>query len=400
MKWETLLLCDEHLERGMAEAAERFAHIFSGTTPDLAIVFFCGYNRDEVRQLAQLIPSLLKPRHWIGCLSGGVIGQGRELEQQKAISISMASLPEVTLQPFHITSQHFSEPATALDTLRLHLSTTTPAPHFILLADPYTFDIETFLQALDLGFPESVKMGGLVSGGNKPGDHIMMVDDGIYQTGLSGVALSGSLHIDSIVSQGCRPIGPPMFITSCKNNLIYELDNRSPVDVLREIYDTLPESDQELFQNALTLGIAVTTKQQHLEQGDFLIRQIIGGEPATGHLAIAAPVRSYQAVQFHLRDPLAARKGLLRVLKNHGQAQQGHQSVGGLMFSCLGRGKGLFGLSNHDIHLFQTTLGTLPIGGFFCNGEIGPIHGKTFLHGFTSAFFLFGPAKGESSGCE
>ncbi|MBF0602709.1 MAG: FIST C-terminal domain-containing protein [Nitrospirae bacterium] len=396
MKWETLLLTDDHLERGMTAIGERFSQTFSGDIPHLAILFICGYDRSEIKQLMQLIPTCLKAKQWLGCLSGGVIGQGRELENKKAISISMAHLPQVTIQPFHIAAQSFDDPQSALETLNNQIDTTHTKPHFILLSDPFTFDIETLLTALDLGFPDSIKMGGLVSGGRKPGDHIMLVNDRIYQTGLVGVALSGALQIHPLVSQGCRPIGLPMFVTASKHHLIYELDNNSPIEALRQIFETLSEPDQELFQQALTLGIATTKQRETLYSGDFLIRQIIGGEPSTGHLAIAATIAPYQVVQFHLRDPLASRKELDTLLKRFAHGQTGQPlPIGGLMFSCLSRGKELFGLANHDSNLFHDTLGPLPLGGFFCHGEIGPIHGKTFLHGATSAFCLISPSIGE-----
>lgn len=397
MKWETLLLTDDHLEHGMAAIGERFSLLFSGDIPHLAILFICGYDRDEIKQLMQLIPTCLKAKQWLGCLSGGVIGQGRELENKKAISISMAHLPHVTIQPFHIAAQSFNDPPSALESLSNKIDTTQPKPHFILLSDPFTFDIETFLTALDLGFPDSVKVGGLVSGGKKPGDHIMLVNDGIYQTGLAGVALSGALQIYPLVSQGCRPIGTPMFVTASKNHLIYELDNNSPVEALRQIFEALSEPDQELFQQALTLGVAISSKQETLNSGDFIIRQIIGGEPSTGHLAIAAILTPYQVVQFHLRDPLVSRNELELILNRFSHDSAGQPPpIGGLLFSCSSRGKELFGLSNHDSNLFQNTIGSLPLGGFFCNGEIGPVHGKTFLHRFTSAFCLIGPSIDES----
>lgn len=59
------------------------------------------------------------------------------------------------------------------------------------------------------------------------------------------------------------------------------------------------------------------------------------------------------------------------------------------MFSCLGRGENLYEEPNFDSDLFRQYLGEIPLGGFFCNGEIGPIGGNTYLHGYTSVFGIF-----------
>ncbi|MBF0108975.1 MAG: FIST C-terminal domain-containing protein [Magnetococcales bacterium] len=395
MKWETWVLTDDSvaggIEQGMADAAQYFSRRFSGTQPHLALLFFSGYAREEVTALSRLIPTCLKPQHWIGCSCGGVVGQGMELERKKAVSITLAHLPDVILHPFHIVPRAFADARGVVDALGLpHGAISGATPHFILLSDPFTFNTENFLEVLDDEFPDGIKVGGHVSGGQKGGDHFLLVDDGIYQSGLAGVCLAGAIRIDTIVSPGCRPIGQPYFVTASRKHLILSLDNQNPIDVLRQIFNELSEPDQELFQHALTLGIAVTPEGNTLQQGDFLIRRIKGGEPENGHLAINGHLHPYQAVQFHLRDPLAAHLELETLIDRHVfNFKDRPFPAGALMFTCLGRGRDFFGLSHHDARIFQEKLGSVPMGGFFCNGEIGPIHGKTCLHGFTSVLCLF-----------
>ena len=62
--------------------------------------------------------------------------------------------------------------------------------------------------------------------------------------------------------------------------------------------------------------------------------------------------------------------------------------LGALLCACNGRGRSLFGVPNHDAQALTDALGAVPTAGLFCNGEIGPIGGQTFLHGFTASIAL------------
>jgi small ligand-binding sensory domain FIST len=94
-------------------------------------------------------------------------------------------------------------------------------------------------------------------------------------------------------------------------------------------------------------------------------------------------------VQFHLRDARTSADDLDQLLARHRGTP-----AGSLLFSCLGRGTHLYGRADHDTDLVRRHFGDVPLGGFFCNGEIGPVQGTTFLHGYTSAFGLFRPRGG------
>jgi small ligand-binding sensory domain FIST len=211
----------------------------------------------------------------------------------------------------------------------------------------------------------------------------------MYRAGLVGVAMCGDIEVDTIVAQGCRPIGEPMFVTGCQRNIVRELDGRPALKVLQELYQHLEARDQELFRHSLFLGIVMDESRQQYRQGDFLIRNIVGMDSATGALAIGAMLRESLVVQFHLRDAETSAEDLDELLARHARGGHGRGVEGSLLFSCLGRGAALYGRPDHDSEVFRRRLGEIPLGGFFCNGEIGPLHGSTFLHGYTSAFGLF-----------
>jgi small ligand-binding sensory domain FIST len=265
-------------------------------------------------------------------------------------------------------------------------------PKLLLLADPFTMDAGRLIAGLDLAYPGAPKFGGLASGGQRPGENRLLLGDGVHRGGAVGVAFSGDLAVDTVIAQGCRPIGHPMLVTRCHGNLLQELDNRPPLKVLGDLHDSLGERDRELVHHSLFLALEMRADQVEFDPEEILVRNILGADEETGALTIGAELRPMAVAQFVLRDARAAEEDLRRALERHRSAAAG-TPAGALLFSCLGRGASLFGRPDHDSGLFQEALGPAPLGGFFCNGEIGPVGGATFLHGYTSAFAIFREAR-------
>jgi small ligand-binding sensory domain FIST len=203
--------------------------------------------------------------------------------------------------------------------------------------------------------------------------------------------LQGNITVDTVVAQGCRPIGKAMRITRCQRNLLQELDGEAPLAVLRDMFQRLGQRDQELMRNSLFLGVVMDEFIEAPKQGDFLIRNVVGMDARSGVMAIGELLKEGQLVQFHLRDAQTSADDLTAVLDRYVEDNRENQAQGALLFSCLGRGQYLYGRPNHDTEIFRGRLGTVPLGGFFCNGEIGPVSGTTFLHGYTSSFGIFRP---------
>jgi small ligand-binding sensory domain FIST len=204
-----------------------------------------------------------------------------------------------------------------------------------------------------------------------------------------GIALSGDIEVDTIVAQGCRPIGEPMQITKCDQTLLQELDGKPPLEILHDLNEILSDSDKKLLQTSLFLGIEMDPMRDNPKQGDFLIRNLMGIDRESGGLSIGALLRNGQLVQFHLRDKNMSAEDLEVMLTRYLSQGNAENAQGALLFSCLGRGQYLYGEANHDTNMFRGKLGDIPLGGFFCNGEIGPVGNATFLHGYTSSFGIF-----------
>jgi small ligand-binding sensory domain FIST len=388
MRWSSAISTAETLEAAVREVTAAVARELDGVRPDLAVVFVSEQHQREYERLPALVRGQLAPRFMVGCSAGGVIGGGREIERQAGVSLTAALLPDVELTPFHLDGETLPERHAATGVWEdLVGIVRARQPAFLLLPDPFTFDSETLVTGLDAAFPESPKIGGLASGGREPGANALYLGDTVHRAGAVGVALAGNVEVDTVVAQGCRPIGEPMFVTRADQNVLQALDGQPALAVLQELLATADSRDRQLFANSLFLGV-VMKEQEAYRQGDFLIRNLLGIDGKSGAIAVGAALRTGMVVQFHLRDAATSAQDLDAVLARY---QEGPpcRPAGSLLFSCLGRGVHLYGEPDHDTVTFRRHLGPVPLGGFFCNGEIGPVHGSTFLHGYTSSFGLF-----------
>jgi small ligand-binding sensory domain FIST len=256
----------------------------------------------------------------------------------------------------------------------------------LLLADPFTLDVPSLLAGLDSAFAGAPKFGGLASGGEAPGEHRLVLGDEVHREGAVLVSFTGDLEVDTVIAQGCRAVGPPLRVARSRGGLLLALEEGPPLEVLAGIHEGLEPRDRELMRHSLFLGVEVDGPAGAGEAGELLVRNILGADQHSGALAVGAWLRPGQAVRFVLRDAHSAEQDLLRLLS----ARRGRAApAGALLFSCTGRGAGLFGIPDHDTGMFRERFGATALGGFFCNGEIGPVGGTTFLHGYTSAFALF-----------
>jgi len=386
MKWASAISLASSAEDAVLAAALDIKAL-GCETPDLLFAFVSPHHSHAYQALPSLCAAHFPQALLIGCSAGGVIGAGREVENRPALSLTAAVLPAVEITPFHVSTDRLPDPLRNPEAFRAAFGVAASLePHFLLLPEPFSCDAQALIRGLDATFPAGRKLGGIASG-SQLGSSTLWLKDQLYRDGAVGVALTGNLAIDTIVAQGCRPIGNPMVITGCRDNLLLELSGKPPLQVLRELYETLGPQDQQLLQRSLFLGIEMKDDLVEYHQGDFLIRNIVGIERESGTIAVGAHLQQYQAVQFHLRDARTATADLIERLDRY-KAQEFHPD-GALLFSCLGRGEHLFGRPDHDTDLLRERLGPVPLGGFFCNGEIGPVGGSTFLHGYTSSFGLF-----------
>lgn len=390
MRWASALGQHPVLEEAFKAAATQIEEELNGQAPDLLLCFISPNFAAQYKDVPELAARFLKPAAFAGCSAGGLIAGGVELEKEPAIALSAAILPDVTITKFHVEDSEMPDAdAPPSKWEELVGVESFEEPQFIILPDPFSFRIDTLAQGLDYAFPRGIKIGGLASGANQPGKNALYLDDKMYKTGAVGLALSGNIEIDSIVAQGCRPVGPTFRVTKCQNNILLELDGKPAVQALYEVLEKMTSKDQELAKYSLFLGVVMDEFKDSFRPGDFLIRNILGLEPNSGALLVGELLRNERTVQFHLRDAQTSSDDLRTMLKQYKDSADKNKPEGALLFSCLGRGEHLYGVPNHDSDCFKDYLGPVPLAGFFCNGEIGPVGGTTFLHGYTSSFGIF-----------
>lgn len=392
MKWASAIATSGSWKAALDEVVSGIEATLGDARPDLLLLF----ASTDLAAVGDEIPARLHARFpgavIVGSSGAGVIGAGHEEEDLPALALVAAHLPGVQLSTFQIGT--LGLPAPSATPQEWHTTLGIPSdgsPTFLIFADPYTCDGNALLAGMDRAYPGSVKVGGFASGGRGAGRTRLYLNGNIWRNGAVGVALKGKLRVDTIVAQGCRPIGPPMLVTRCDGTVLLELNQRKPLEVLQEIHNALNEEEQAQFRTALLLGIEMAQESVEFHAGETLVRNVVGVDPRTGTIAVGTELKQFQVVQFMIRDADAAKAQLTRLLVKHQQAALPPPD-GVLLFSCVGRGRGLFGREDHDSSLLRQHVGTVPLGGFFCDAEIGPVGGTTYMHKYTSAFVLFRPA--------
>ena len=344
---------------------------------DLAMVFVRPSDESSAEFLLEELRSSLGAKHIIGCTAGGVLGCGREVEDVVGTSVIAARLPGVVVEP--IAGVDAGGDEMLPDDARL----------CILLADPFTTSTERVLQKFNRARPGIPVIGGVASWAMSPGRNRLVSDHGVTDSGFVGVVLRGSLDVDVVVSQGCRPVGETFTVTSCQGNVISELDQELPLHILEQVFADADQEDQNLMRSGILIGRGVSLDREALGRGSFLVRGVIGADRDSGAISVADHMNQGEIVQFHVRDAMTAKDDLEMLLIP--QAFEDKPS-GVLIFTCNGRGERFFGHPNVDVTTVGRALGDdVPVAGFFCGGEIGPIGNSNFIHGYTASMAIFRP---------
>jgi len=380
-------------EAGRTDAGEVLAGQVAaelGEKPvDLCVLFASAHFEDELDRIVADVHNRLSPRAFIGTTAESVICNAIEYERRPAVTLWAAHLPAVHATAFHLSQEdleRLEEPAAWHDHLNL------PAdrqPYFVLLADPFSFNLLEMLEQIDEAYPGRPAVGGVASAGEQPGQNIMIFEGQALHHGLCGVALTGNIEIDTVVSQGCRPIGHHLVITEGERNVIRQLGGKPPLAVVIETLKQCSTRDIELARTGgLLVGRVINEHQPRFTRGDFLIRNPIGFEQESGAMMINDLVRIGQTIQFHVRDSKSADDDLVSLL---GARPRG-AAAGALLFTCNGRGSRLFKDRHHDARAVAQCGNALPVSGMFCAGEIGPVSRRNFLHGHTASVAFLRPA--------
>jgi small ligand-binding sensory domain FIST len=351
-----------------------------GERPDLAMVFVTPPFAGALEDAMAAIDDILHPLVLLGCAAESIVGPHREVEQTAAVSLFVARtgpLLAVALE---------AEAGPGGDGLALRgwpEEIAFDPQALLLMADPFSFPAEEFLVWVAQRYPGLPVIGGLASAGQAPGGNRLAVGRRVRTSGAVGALLGPGVGVQSVVSQGCRPFGQPLVVTRAEENIIFELAGTPALDRLTaQAHSSLTETEVALLEmGGLQIGRVIDEHQASFGRGDFLLRSVLGADRRNGAIAVGDVMEVGTTVQFHLRDARTADEDLQILLK-------GHEAGGALVFTCNGRGSRLFDEPHHDARVLSDLLGPVPLAGFFAAGEIGPVGGRNFIHGFTASMAL------------
>jgi small ligand-binding sensory domain FIST len=370
---------------GAAEAAGEAARdaraALGGAPVDLAFLFLSSEHFEDADDALGSVEHELAPRHLLGCVAEGVVGRDRELESGPGAAVWAAALPDGEIETFH---------SVALDTEDGVAVTGFPeldgADLVALLVDPFTFPATGFLSKLNEEEDAVPLVGGLAAGGGEPDTQALLIDGQVVYEGAVGAVFRG-VPVRTVVSQGCAPVGRDAVVTHAEGNVVFELAGKPALERLKDDLATLtPEQQQSAASGGVLAGLVIDENHADYRRGDYLIRGLIGVDEDSGALAVGEPVRIGQTLRFHVRDAASADEDLR---ENLAAVVDSTPTAGALLFTCNGRGAGLFSVPDHDARAVGEALGDDALAGFFCAGEIGPVGGKPFLHGFTATLAVF-----------
>jgi len=368
---------------GAMQAAEAVRRDLDGATIDLAVVFASGAHLAAPEATLEGVHEALAPEVLIGCGASGIVGGGREIEGGTAVAVWAGAFENGIVSTFHAEVREVQDGVAVAGVPALE-----GAGGAILLPDPYSFPTDAVLTELHERAPGVPVLGGVSSARTLDDGAALFLGEEVVSGGAVGVRFDG-IELLPCVSQGATPIGPEMKITSGEGRIIKQLGGRPALGALRAILDRMTDAERELLEAGMLLGIATEQGDGDGDQRDFLVRSVLGGDPESGTIAVGAAIEEGQRVRVHARDATTADRDLREALGLRREALASDLPAGALMFTCNGRGRGMFGVPDHDASALTDELGAIPTAGFFAAGEIGPVGGESFLHGFTATVALF-----------
>jgi len=346
-----------------------------GAPPDLVLLFVTAHHRSLVPEAAKFVRDALRPGTLLGCAAQAVVGGRREVEESPGVSLWAGRTGPVT--PFHLEVTMTPDGPTITG----WPDDIASSSGMLVLADPFTFPTPDFLERLDETHPGLPLIGGMALVGTEPGDNRLVLDDEVIEEGAVGVLLGPGVQVTTVVSQGCRPVGSPYVVTRADENVLYELGGRPPLERLKDLAATMNQADRTLLNRGVHVGLVIDEHKTTFERGDFLIRNVLGGDFSDGAIQLDDEIEVGATVQFQLRDAGSADEDLRRLI-------EGQSADAALLFTCNGRGRRLFRQPDHDARVVSDNLDDPPVAGMFCAGEIGPDGGRNFLHGLTASVAL------------
>jgi small ligand-binding sensory domain FIST len=355
----------------------------------LGLVFLGARFYDQAASILELLRLHAQIPLLAGCSGAGLIEGAAEIEDEPGIALALYAMPGAELKGVHFTQDQVEE---AQGPAYWHVETGVgpgQSQGWLVFADPFHLDSERWLQSWNEAWPDVAVIGGLASGNPDESRAQVYLNGDVFEEGGVAVRFAGEVELACVVSQGCTPIGDTWTITRAERNLIHQIGNRPAYEVLVDTFNHLSSEDQGKTRGNVLVGLVINEYLEDFHRGDFLVRSLLGADPKSGTMAVGAFPRLGQTMQFQRRDAAAATEDLIQLLDKTKKQLRTTKIYGGCLCCCNGRGQHLFNAPDHDARLVQQYFGPMGLAGFFCNGEIGPVGNRNFLHGYTASLALF-----------
>ncbi len=378
------------VESALQEWAEKLRRQLPAPRVSLGLLFMTPRFFPHAAQVLEILRVHAQIPLLVGCSSTGLITGPEEIEENGGLVLALFFLPEAVLRAHRFTQSQTDEADGRPEYWPLETGVNSDQTNgWLAFADPYHLDCDAWLKSWSDAYAPHPILGGLASGDYEEHRTQLYLDGEVFQEGGVAVSFGGEVRLASVISQGCTPIGDTWTITKVERNLVHQIGNRPAYEMLMETFEKLPAEDQKKARGNLFVGLVINEYLEEFHRGDFLVRNLLGADPNSGCIAVGAFPRLGQTIQFQRRDAAAASEDMAALLENARSRLAGATLYGGCLCSCNGRGQRLFGRPHHDAQMVRTHLGAITLTGFFCNGEIGPVGERNFLHGYTAALALF-----------
>jgi small ligand-binding sensory domain FIST len=376
-------------EAGLQSWAEGLRRQLGSRPVSLGLVFIAPRFFPQAKQILEILRVHARVPLLTGCSSQGLIAAGEEVEEDAGITLGLYSLPGAELAASHFTQEQVEE-ANGPGYWRLETGREPEQTNgWLVFIDPFHLDSEAWMRGWNEAYAPLPVLGGLAGGPFTEQLTQVYLNGEVFEEGGVALSVGGAVRLAGVTSQGCTPIGETWTLTRVEQNIIHQIGNRPAYEVLAETFNQLSPDQQHKARGNLFIGLVVNEYLEEFHRGDFLIRNLLGADPRSGSIAVGALPRAGQTIQFQRRSAAAATEDMQELLARTQARLSGDTLYGGCLCCCSGRGRNLFGRPNHDAQMVQERLGPIGLAGFFCNGEIGPVGEKNFLHGYTASLALF-----------
>lgn len=337
----------------------------------LGFIYATSAIASDVEKIVTRLKSMTGINHWVGTVGLGICAGDTEYYDLPALAIMITDISEDQYRIFEMQS----DPKVLLQSLN-DFQKQGEFHSAIVHGDPRSAMTPTLINQLGQLLEPLFMTGGLSSAEGACPQIAGNITDG----GISGVVFSDTVSIATTLSQGCTPISERHQVTGCNQNIVTQLDNRPAFDVFREDIGDILARDLNRLGGYIFAGFPVPGS----DTGDYTVRNLMGINPSQQQIVIGDYVHEGQSILFCKRDGTSAWDDLREKLEKLKKRTR-NPIKGGLYFSCLGRGRHLFGENSEEIRFIHEILGDFPLVGFFANGEIA----NNQLYGYTGVLTLF-----------